>query len=197
MGWWFKNSFLIVIFSHLISACSIDMIAGKEDVAYQSINAPLTIVPAFRTHLSHDENPRLSEQFAIKNQTALRDLDSRIRQLNRITPKVRHTLVTENNDFNYNDYIRNWKSSIELYVNSQYPKGINYQRPDGNALIDVAITKSGKLFSYNVILTTGSSKLNSTIKNIIHHNLPFAPLSAEIRKNTDVLHITQMWQFRK
>jgi len=73
---------------------------------------------------------------------------------------------------------------------------MKYQEPSGNALVDVAVTKSGRLHSYNILLTTGSPNLNTAIDNIIKHNTPFAPLYANISKNTDVLHITQMWQFR-
>ncbi|MFV1982746.1 MAG: hypothetical protein ACC657_04335 [Thiohalomonadales bacterium] len=198
MEMWFRNSFFILIFSPFTSACSLDMIVGAEDENFQYREPALRIVPAFRTHLSPYENPRLSEQFTAKNQTALQLLNANIKLLNRSNPAFRHTLVTENNDISldYADYIKNWKLALEFYVNSNYPKGMKYQEPNGNALVDVAVTKSGRLHSYDILLTTGSPNLNTAIDNIIKHNTPFAPLNANITKNTDVLHITQMWQFR-
>lgn len=196
---WFKNIVIILIFSQLSSACSIDMIAGTEDGSFHDSEATLKILPAFRANLNANENPAIAERFATSNQTALRKIAAEIRRLNRNHPSIRHTLVTQNNDsdFQYRDYITNWKISLELYGNSHYPKGLNYQAPYGNALVDVAITRSGRLYSYKIILSTGSAKLRSAIKNIIHHKAPFSPLSASIQKNTDVLHLTQMWQFRK
>jgi outer membrane biosynthesis protein TonB len=198
MDRWFNKLLFILIFSQISSACSIDMIVGAEDDPYIDKEATLRILPAFRSHLSADEDPRVSEQFATKNQIALRDLDAKIRQLNRLHPSIRHTLVTENNDanFDYSDYIKTWKITLEEYGNSKYPKGLVYQTPNGNALVDVAITKSGKLYSYNIVLSSGSPKLNSAVKFILDHNRLFAPLSLNIQKNTDVLHIAQMWQFR-
>ncbi len=193
-----NNLLLILFLSQFSSACSIDMIVGAEDDPYIDKEASLRILPAFRSHLSADEDPRISEQFATKNQIALRELESKIRHLNRLNPNIRHTLVTENNDsnFKYSDYIRTWKITLEEYGNAKYPKGLVYQTPNGNALVDVAITKSGKLYSYDIILGSGSPKLNYAVKYILDHNSLFTPLSLEIQKKTDVLHIAQMWQFR-
>jgi hypothetical protein len=191
-----------ILIMQVFSACSLDMIAGPESATQQSEiqynNTFFEIVPAYRTHLSATEDPRISERLSQQNQIALRELDASIRVLNRHNPAVRHTLVTEynNTNFKYSDYIKNWRFSLELYGNSRFNKSLIYQAPSGNVLVDVAISKSGKLHSYNIILSTGSSQLNTVIKDIIIHNAPFAPLSANIQKDTDVLHITQMWQFR-
>jgi len=199
MDKWIKNTFIILIISLISSACSIDMIAGKDDGPGIKRDATLNIVPAFRTNLSLDADPRLSEQFATKNKTALFQLDANIRQLNQLNPSIRHTLVTEYNDsdFKYTDYIQNWKSRLERYGNSKYPKGLNYKTPNGNALVDVAITRSGRLYSYKIIANSGSRKLTAAVKYILDHNRLFSPLSPSIQKDTDVLHITQMWQFRQ
>jgi len=195
----FKKLIFILGFCQFSSACSIDMIAGMEDDPQIKNEATLNILPAFRTHLSANEDPRLSEQFASRNQAALLELKSNIRLLNRSNHAVRHTLVTQynNSNFKYTNYIKNWKLSLELYANSQYPKSLAYQPPIGNVLVDVAITKSGKLYSYDILLSTGTPKINAVINEIIHHTAPFyAPLSSEIQTDTDVLHIAQMWQFR-
>jgi len=199
MEMWFRNSFFMLLFSPFTSACSLDMIAGAEDEQYPVSNATLYIVPAFRIYRRPDVDPKLAELFAIKNQTALRELHNDILQLNRSKPSIKHTLVTEsdNTNFEYTDYINNWKISIELYGNKHYSKNLNYQTPNGNALVDVAITKSGRLHSYKILLSAGSPNLNAAINDIIHKTAPFfIPLSLTMQKNTDVLHIAQMWQFR-
>lgn len=195
---WLYKIVFISIFSQLACACSIDMIAGTEDDHNIKNEATLRILPAFRSNLSADEDPRVSEQFATKNQIALRELDAKIRQMNRLHPGTRHTLVTENNDsnFKYSDYIKTWKIALEEYGNSKYPKGLIYQTPNGNALVDVAITKSGKLYSYDIVLSSGSPKITAAVKYILDHHVLFTPLSINIQKDTDVLHIAQMWQFR-
>ena len=47
-----------------------------------------------------------------------------------------------------------------------------------------------------ILRSSGKSVLDEAAKNIVSIGAPYAPLTKEILKDTDILHISLVWHFR-
>ncbi|MDH5257447.1 MAG: energy transducer TonB, partial [Gammaproteobacteria bacterium] len=65
----------------------------------------------------------------------------------------------------------------------------------GSLILDVVINANGTIRSINVRKSSNHKLLDDAAMRIVHLAAPFAPLSPEILKETDVLHITRTWKF--
>ena len=79
--------------------------------------------------------------------------------------------------------------------NLNYPDEARREKLSGNLLLDVAINADGTIHSVQVLRSSGYQVLDDAAKRIVHMAAPYAPLSAAIRKDTDILHIIRTWQF--
>ena len=92
-------------------------------------------------------------------------------------------------------YLEAWRSKIERIGNLNYPEAAKRQNLSGNLILDVAINADGSVHSIELRRSSGYKLLDDAAIRIVRLAAPFAPLSAEMRKDTDILHITRTWQF--
>ena len=121
-------------------------------------------------------------------------LRAEIQQLKRAyqhTPH--HTFVTGTNakQNRFASYIDAWRDKIERVGTLNYPQGIT-----GNVFLDVAINADGSVSGVKVLRSSGNSRLDKAAINIVQMASPFPPLSKEILKDTDILHISKVWEFK-
>jgi protein TonB len=92
-------------------------------------------------------------------------------------------------------YLEAWRSKIERIGNLNYPEEAKRQSLSGSLILDVAINADGTVHSIELRHSSGYKLLDDAAIRIVRLAAPFAPLPPEMRKDTDILHITRTWQF--
>lgn len=92
-------------------------------------------------------------------------------------------------------YMESWRDKVERIGNLNYPEEARRRHLSGNLILDVAIRPDGSVDRITVQRSSGHKLLDDAAVRIVKLAAPFAPFPAEIRKDTDILHITKMWQF--
>lgn len=109
-----------------------------------------------------------------------------------------HTYLTGANakEYRFASYLDAWRSKVERIGNLNYPQAALQKGVTGSLFLDVAINPDGSLHSLRVLRSSGHPVLDNAAKHIVKMSAPFPPLPAAIRKDTDVLHIARIWQFK-
>lgn len=92
-------------------------------------------------------------------------------------------------------YLDAWRMKIERIGNLNYPEEAKRQNLSGNLILDVALNSDGEIYSITLRRSSGHKILDDAAIRIVNLAAPFAPFPEELRKDTDVLHITRTWQF--
>ena len=109
-----------------------------------------------------------------------------------------HTYVTGINakQNRFASYKEAWRDKIESVGNLNYPEAAVRENVSGDLLLDVAINPDGTVSKIKVIRSSGKPVLDDAAINIVNMAAPFSPLTREILKDTDILHISLRWNFR-
>ena len=92
-------------------------------------------------------------------------------------------------------YLDAWRAKIERIGNMNYPQAARRRNLSGTLILDVALRPNGTVREITVRRSSGHKVLDDAAKRIVRLAAPFSPFSAEMRKDTDILHITRTWQF--
>lgn len=98
-------------------------------------------------------------------------------------------------EFRDAEYLDAWRRKIERIGNLNYPEEAKLRHISGLLVLDVAINADGTVRNVDVLRTSGEKLLDDAAVRIVRLANPFAPLTPEMRKDTDVLHITRTWIF--
>lgn len=109
-------------------------------------------------------------------------------------PKQKY-ISARTREFLYASYMRDWVSKVERVGDLNYPDQARRKRLSGSLIVDVAIDKDGKVLEIKVVRPSGHKLLDDAAVRIVRLAAPFAPLPDDIRKDTDILHITRTWEF--
>lgn len=112
------------------------------------------------------------------------------------TPK--HTWVHGANakKYRFASYMDAWRAKVERIGNMNYPEIVARKNLTGNLLLDVAINPDGSIHSARVSRSSGYRELDQAALRIVNMSAPFPPLTKDILKDTDVLHIPRVWRFQ-
>ena len=94
-------------------------------------------------------------------------------------------------------YLAAWRRKVERVGNLNYPDAARQRKLQGSLRLLVAIAADGTLREARVLESSGHAELDSAAVRIARLAAPFAPLPPAMRRNTDVLEIVRMWQFRR
>lgn len=132
-----------------------------------------------------------SRQFA-----RLRAEIQQLKQAYQRTPH--HTYVTGINakQNRFASYIEAWRDKVENVGNLNYPEDAVRNNVNGDLLLDVAINPDGSINNIKVLRSSGKKILDKAAQDIVRMAGPYPPLTQEILKDTDVLHISLVWNFR-
>ena len=92
-------------------------------------------------------------------------------------------------------YMESWRDKVERIGNLNYPEEAKQRHLSGSLILDVAILPDGSVKNITVRRSSGHKLLDDAAVRIVKLAAPFAPFPADIRRDTDILHITKMWQF--
>ncbi len=126
-------------------------------------------------------------------------LRAEIQQLKQAyTQTPHHTYVTGTNakEYRFASYIEAWRDKVERVGSLNYPEQAIRNNINGDLLLDVAINPDGSIQSVRILRSSGKRVLDNAAKKIVNMAAPYPPLSKEILKDTDVLHISLVWRFR-
>ncbi len=98
-------------------------------------------------------------------------------------------------EYRFAQYIEDWRIKVERIGNLNYPEQARQKRIFGNLQLTVAINSDGSLEGVEVNKSSGNAILDEAAKRIVKLSAPYAPLSQDIRRDTDILVITRTWTF--
>lgn len=98
-------------------------------------------------------------------------------------------------EYKYASYMEAWRRKVEEIGNLNYPDAARRNNLSGSLILDVALNPDGKVNSIALRRSSGHKVLDDAAIAIVKLAAPYAPLPDNIRKDTDVLHITRTWQF--
>ena len=100
-------------------------------------------------------------------------------------------------EYRFARYVEDWRLKIERIGNLNYPEAARQQKLYGSLLLTVSIKSDGSLENVEVNRTSGSRVLDAAAVKIVEMSGPFAPFPPDIKRDTDILHITRTWTFTK
>jgi protein TonB len=100
-------------------------------------------------------------------------------------------------EYRFARYVEDWRLKVERVGNLNYPEAARQLRLYGNLLLTVSIRADGSVEGVRVERSSGQRVLDAAAVKIVEMSAPFAPLPPDIRRDTDILHITRTWTFTK
>ena len=120
----------------------------------------------------------------------------RMKKTYQVTPRRTYVRGANAKEYRFASYLDAWRAKVERFGNLNYPEEALRHNIDGSLLLDVAINPDGSLNHMKIIQSSGQKVLDDAAKRIVRLAAPFPPLSKEILKDTDVLHIPRVWYFK-
>ena len=100
-------------------------------------------------------------------------------------------------EYRFAVYVDNWRQKIERIGNLNYPDEARSRRLYGSLQLTVAIKKDGEVESVEVNRSSGHKVLDQAAIRIVRLASPFDRFPDNIRRDTDILHITRTWTFTR
>lgn len=97
--------------------------------------------------------------------------------------------------YKYASYMQAWVAKVERMGNLNYPDAATRRGLTGTLLLDVALLPDGRVEKITLLRSSGHKVLDDAAIRIVRLCAPYAPFPPNIRKDTDILHITRTWQF--
>jgi protein TonB len=94
-------------------------------------------------------------------------------------------------------YVEDWRAKIERVGNLNYPEAARTLQLYGNLLLTVSIRSDGSVENIEINRSSGQPILDAAAVKIVQMSAPFAAFPPDIRRDTDVLHITRTWMFQR
>ncbi|HEC14960.1 MAG TPA: energy transducer TonB [Sedimenticola sp.] len=107
----------------------------------------------------------------------------------------RKAINASTKEYKYANYLDGWRRKVERIGNLNYPDEAKRRKLYGNLILHVAVRADGSVERIRVLRSSGHKLLDDAAVRIVKLAAPFAPFSAEIREETDILDITRTWRF--
>lgn len=107
----------------------------------------------------------------------------------------RKFLSARTREYKYAAYMEAWRTKVERVGNLNYPEKARRKKLTGNLVLDVAINPDGSIHNLSLIKSSGNKVLDDAARRIVRLAGPYDPFPPDIKKETDILHITRTWQF--
>jgi periplasmic protein TonB len=112
--------------------------------------------------------------------------------------RPRQTFISaKTQEYKYASYMEAWRVKVERIGNLNYPDEAKRGNLTGSLILDVALNPDGSINNMTLRRSSGYKVLDDAALRIVKLAAPYAPFPNDIRKDTDILHITRTWQFLK
>ncbi len=143
------------------------------------------------------DNPTAAQLFERSRKVAQLSAEiDRVKRAYQQSPNQTYLTGANAKEYRFASYLDAWRSKIERIGNLNYPAAALKKGITGSLFLDVAINPDGSLHSLRVLRSSGFPVLDNAAMRIVKMSAPFPPLPEAIRKDTDVLHIARVWQFK-
>jgi len=100
-------------------------------------------------------------------------------------------------EYRFARYVEDWRLKIERVGNLNYPEAARQMKLYGSLLVTVSIRADGSVEDIRIDRSSGNRILDAAAVRIVEMAAPYAPLPPDIRRDTDILHITRTWTFTR
>ncbi len=100
-------------------------------------------------------------------------------------------------EYRFAQYVDNWRVKIERIGNLNYPSEAKVRRIYGSLQLTVAIKANGEVEDIQMNRSSGYKVLDQAAIRIVRLAAPFDAFPDNVRRDTDILHITRTWSFTK
>ena len=100
-------------------------------------------------------------------------------------------------EYRFARYVEDWRLKVERIGNMNYPEAARQQKLYGSLLITVSIRADGTLENVEINRSSGHRVLDAAAVRVVEMSAPYAAFPPDIRRDTDILHITRTWTFTK
>ncbi|WP_350282080.1 TonB family protein [Nitrosomonas sp.] len=102
-------------------------------------------------------------------------------------------------EYRFARYLEDWRLKVERIGNLNYPDTARKQKLYGSLQLTVGIRSDGSLESIGIDRSSGVQVLDDAAIHIVRlaARNGFAPFPPDIRRDTDILHITRTWVFSR
>lgn len=148
---------------------------------------------------AHTDLPEGPQKTLLQRSLEIASLEAKLdsqRQLYARQPRVQRLTAASTMKANDAYYVNSWRRRIEDNGARNYPKEAEQCFNDCRLRLLVAINPDGTIYNLQVLESSGRKVLDDAAIRIVRQSSPFAPFSAEMRKNTDRLEIIRTWQFK-
>ena len=109
----------------------------------------------------------------------------------------RHFVGSRAEEYRYARYVEDWRLKVERIGNLNYPEAARQRKLYGSLIITVSIRADGSVENVKVDKTSGHRILDAAAVHIVEMAAPYAAFPPDVRRDTDILHITRTWTFAK
>jgi protein TonB len=100
-------------------------------------------------------------------------------------------------EYRFARYVEDWRLKIERVGNLNYPAAARDQHLYGSLLLTVSIRSDGSVENIEINKSSGNRILDAAAVKIVEMSAPFAVFPPDIKRDTDILHVTRTWTFTK
>jgi protein TonB len=100
-------------------------------------------------------------------------------------------------EFRFARYIEDWRQKVERVGTLNYPQAARDQKIYGSLKMTVSIRADGSVEKVEINQSSGEKILDEAAMRIVNLAGPYAPLPADIVRDTDILGITRTWTFTR
>jgi protein TonB len=159
----------------------------------------------------HQSNSRLEKSKQGKKIPNASDLLQRSREIIRLEAQIakdyeayqkrpkRKFIGARTKEYRFARYVEDWRVKVERIGNLNYPEAAKRDRLYGNLQLTVGIMANGNLESVEINRSSGQKILDAAAIRIVKlaGQNGFAPFPPDIKRDTDILHITRTWVFTR
>jgi len=165
------------------------VVMTQDKSSHQTVVTEVTPEVEQRTKITAAELMSRSREIAI--------LSAEInRTMKNYAGREKHRFISaRTREFRDAAYLDAWRTKVERIGNMNYPEAARRRNLSGTLILDVALRPNGTVHEITVRRSSGHKTLDDAAKRIVRLASPFAPFPKEMKKDTDILHITRTWQF--
>jgi len=148
-------------------------------------------------------------QQAAKSDLEARDLVDKSLEIARLEAQIRRDYVAYQErpkrkfigaraeEYRFATYVDNWRQKVERVGNLNYPAEARARKIYGSLLLTVSIKADGEVETVEVERSSGHKLLDQAAVRIVRLSAPFDRFPDNIRRDTDIIHITRTWTFTR
>jgi len=148
-------------------------------------------------------------QQAAKSDMEARDLVDKSLEIARLEAQIRRDYIAYQErpkrkfigaraeEYRFATYVDNWRQRVERVGNLNYPAEARARKIYGSLLLTVAIKADGEVEAVQVERSSGHKVLDQAAVRIVRLAAPYERFPDNIRRDTDIIHITRTWTFSK